>query len=60
MPEGIVSRDAVLPPDSPPSAAGENIDPLDKERSRKELEKLELEIQEQKAWRWKLILRIHL
>ncbi len=56
MPEDTVSRDAVVPSVPPPSVPGEGIDPLEAEKTRKEIEKLGLEIQEQKAWRWKILL----
>lgn len=56
MPEDTVQRTAAPPSTSTPLVAGKDVDPLDEEKSRKELDKLEFEIQEQKAWRWKLLL----
>lgn len=56
MPEGTVPRDAIVSSVAVSSVPDGSADPIETEKSRKELEKLELEVQEQKAWRWKLLL----
>ncbi len=56
MPEDKAPRAGVGQIVSPSSVSGEVIDPLDAEKTRNEIAKLEVEVQELKAWRWKILL----